>query len=76
MIVILMRLSENGKIKGHRYWPKHSKRTLAFGDITVSLVKSKHFPHRSDDSLDIQREQVRRKSPSEMSNTRRGVAVN
>lgn len=48
MIVVLMRLSENGKVKGHRYWPKRSKRCLQFGEVTVTLVKGKHFPHRAD----------------------------
>lgn len=49
MIVVLMRLSENGKVKGHRYWPKRSKRCLQFGEVSVTLVKGKHFPHRADD---------------------------
>jgi len=59
MIVVLMRLSENGKVKGHRYWPNRTKRLLQFNEITVTLLKGKHFPHRSDDYSDRKSEQVR-----------------
>lgn len=58
MIVVLMRLAENGKVKGHRYWPKRSKRILQFSDITVTLVKGKHFPHRTDELHDAKRDQT------------------
>lgn len=58
MIVVLMRLSENGKVKGHRYWPKRSRRQLHFNDITVTLVKGKHFPHRCEDPTTGQGEQT------------------
>jgi protein tyrosine phosphatase len=58
MIVVLMRLSENGKVKGHRYWPKRSKRVLQFGEVTVTLVKGKHFPHRSEDPNDPDSDQT------------------
>ena len=63
MIVVLMRLSENGKVKGHRYWPKRSKRCLQFGEVSVTLVKGKHFPHRADDVNHPDGDQVRTHDP-------------
>lgn len=63
MIVVLMRLSENGKVKGHRYWPKRSKRCLQFGEVTVTLVKGKHFPHRADGVNHADGDQVRANDP-------------
>lgn len=59
LIVVLMRLIENGKVKGHRYWPSRAKRTMHFNDISVTLVKGKHFPHRSEGPDDTDADQVR-----------------
>eukprot|EP01122_Echinamoeba_exundans_P014539 TRINITY_DN6612_c0_g1_i1.p1 TRINITY_DN6612_c0_g1~~TRINITY_DN6612_c0_g1_i1.p1 ORF type:complete len:618 (+),score=75.23 TRINITY_DN6612_c0_g1_i1:84-1937(+) len=41
IIVILMRLREQGKVKGHHYWPTSKSKPKVYGDIVVSLKKAK-----------------------------------
>jgi protein tyrosine phosphatase len=43
VIVVLMRMKENGRIKGHMYWPNKLKETKQFGKIRVTLKKSFTF---------------------------------
>jgi ssRNA-specific RNase YbeY (16S rRNA maturation enzyme) len=36
-----MRLREQGKVKGHHYWPTSKSKPKVYGDIVVSLKKAK-----------------------------------
>jgi protein tyrosine phosphatase len=43
VIVVLMRLTENGRIKGHMYWPGTLEETKSFGNINVTLKKAFYY---------------------------------
>jgi protein tyrosine phosphatase len=43
VIVVLMRLKENGRVKGHMYWPGILKETKQYGNIKVTLKMAFFF---------------------------------
>ena len=49
MILMLTKLTENGRIKAHKYWPSELGEKKVFGDISVKLLKvyrNNVFTHR------------------------------